>query len=284
MHGKTVIVTGAGSGIGLETADALARKGASLVLIELNPARGEAAVARIARRGSKPKLLVADLSSQADVHRVAGEILTSTPRIDVLINNAGAAFATRHITAEGLERTFALNHMGYFLLTYLLLDRIRASAPARIVSVASSGHRLTTLDFDDLQSEKNYSALQAYCRSKLANVLFTLALARRLRGSGVTANCVHPGDVRSRFRENLASNMRSRIYTWIRLWIVGITSAEGAQTSIYLASSPEVEGITGKYFAKCQVVESSDAAQDDVAAERLWVESLRLAGLPTVES
>jgi NAD(P)-dependent dehydrogenase (short-subunit alcohol dehydrogenase family) len=279
MHGKTVIVTGAGSGIGLETADALARKGASLVLVELEPARGDAAVARIAKSGSKPRLFVADLSRQTDVRRVAGEILASTPRIDVLINNAGAMFTTRQVTADGLERTFALNHLGYFLLTNLLLDRIIPSTPARIISVSSAAHRRATLDFDDLQVEKKYSGQDAYDRSKLANILFTRALSRRLQGTGVTANCLEPapGIVRSHFFENVGGWVR--VIVSILQPIASVTPAEGAKTSIYLASSAEVEGISGQYFAKCRVAKAAAAAEDDFAAEQLWVESLRLSGL-----
>src|ERR1700683_3777900 len=210
MHGMTVVVTGAGSGVGLETADALARKGAALVLIELNRHRGNAAVERIKKSGQKPRLFLADLSLQAEVRRGADEILDATPRIDVLINNAGAWFNERQVTIDRLERTFALNHMGYFLLTMLLLERIKASAPARVISVASDGHAQATLDFDDLQSENDYSGLKAYCRSKLANVLFTRALARRLNGSGVTANCLHPGRVLTSFLKNVTAYSSTR--------------------------------------------------------------------------
>jgi NAD(P)-dependent dehydrogenase (short-subunit alcohol dehydrogenase family) len=278
MKGKTVIVTGAGSGVGLETADALARKGASLILIELNRGRGEAAVVRIEQSGPKPRLFIADLSLQAEVRRVASEILASTPRIDVLINNAGAWFNERTVTAEGLECTFALNHLGYFLLTNLLLERIKVSAPARIISVASDGHAEAILDFDDLQCEKNYSGRMAYCRSKLANILFTLALARRLNGCGVTANCLHPGRVLSNFFENVMPLSSHEERTSALKGHGYVPTVDGSRTPIYLASSDEVEGITGEYFDNCQVIEPSKAAQDDIAAERLWTESLRLTG------
>jgi NAD(P)-dependent dehydrogenase (short-subunit alcohol dehydrogenase family) len=277
MPGKTAIVTGASSGIGLEAADALARQGAFLVLIARDPARGDAAVGRISKRGPKPRLFFADLSRQADVRRVAGEILASTPRIEVLINNAGAMFTTRQVTADGLERTFALNHIAYFLLTHLLLERIIASAPARIISVSSDAHSRVTLDFDDLQAEKKYSAGVVYGRSKLANILFTRALARRLQGTGVTANCLHPGLVGSRFFENVGGWIR--VAASISQSIIGRSPAEGAKTAIYLAASSEVEGITGQYFVNCNVAKVSNAAQDDIAAERLWADSLRFAGL-----
>jgi NAD(P)-dependent dehydrogenase (short-subunit alcohol dehydrogenase family) len=277
MEGKTVIVTGAGSGLGLETADALARKGAALVLIEIDPARGEAAVARISESGPSARLFVADLSLQADIRRVAGEILASTPRIDVLVNNAGAMFTTRQVTADGLERTFALNHLGYFLLTNLLLERIIASAPARIVSMASSAHRKFKLDFDDLQAERQYSSLVAYGRSKLANVLFTRSLARRLAGTGVTANCLAPGHVASHFFDDIGGGL-GLLFSITRR-VIGITPAEGAVTAINMASSSEVEGITGKYFVKRRIVNVFATAQDDAVAERLWAESLRLTGL-----
>ena len=279
MQEKVAVVTGAGSGIGLETADALARQGTSLVLITRDPARGEAAVARIAKNGPRPRLFIADLSQQVEVRRVAGEILASTARIDVLVNNAGAMFSSRQVTVDGMERTFALNHMGYFLLTYLLLDRILASAPARIVSVSSGAHLSVDIDFDDLQSEKEYSDNLVYKRSKLCNVLFTRALARRLQNTHVTANCLDPGMVRSRFFENAKGAMR--VFAQTMIPVFGVTPAVGAKTAIYLASSPEVEGITGQYFLKCKIAAPSTAAQDDLAAERLWTESLRLAGLQT---
>ena len=279
MYGKTVIVTGAGSGMGLETADALARMGASLILIEIDPIRGGAAVERIGKNGARPRLFIADLSQQAEVRRVAGEILESTPRIDVLVNNAGAMFSTRQVTADGLERTFALNHMGYFLLTCLLLDRVIESSPARIVSVASGAHFFIEIDFDDLQAETAYIPNDVYKRSKLCNVLFTRALSRRLQGTGVTANCLDPGMVHSRFFENATGEIR-QFAEWARTH--GDTPAVGAETAIYLASSPEVEGHSGHYFVKCKVATPSEAAQNDCVAEQLWTESLKLVGTQTV--
>lgn len=274
MTGKTVIVTGAGSGIALETADELASQGASLVLIDIDPVRGQAAVERIGRHGITPQLILGDLSLNAGCRQLAAEILEKVPRIDVLVNCAGAWFEDRQVTVDGLERTFALNHMGYFLLTNLLLDRIIASAPARIVCVASEGHAEVTLDFDDLQSEKAYptDGRQAYCRSKLANVLFTRVLARTLEGTGVTVNCCHPGRILTPFYNNLhrlppGSTEGHRPQT------------AGSYTVAYLASSPEVEDITGEYFDDRKPVGPAPSGLDDEAAERLWEVSLRIGGL-----
>jgi len=280
MKGKTVIVTGAGSGIGLATADELARAGASLILVELDPQRGIEAIAQLENYGPRPRLLLADLSVQVNVRRVAADILASTPKIDVLINNAGSWFNERRVTADGLEHTFALNHMAYFLLTHLLLDRIKESAPARIISVTSDGHAHATLDFDDLQSEKDYSGRDAYCRSKLANILFTRCLARRLQGTGVTANCLHPGRILTRFLTNVDDappEGESRETFWQRQGY--LPPADGAKTPVYLASSPDVEHVNGGYFIDCRVSEPSEWARDDAAGERLWKASLRFSGL-----
>lgn len=277
MKGKTAIITGAGSGVGLETADALARKGASLILIELVRERGEAAVARIEKTGARPRLLVADLAVQADVRRVAKEILDSTSRIDVLINNAGAWFTTRQMTVDGLEKTFALNHMAVFLLTNLLLERIVASAPARIISVSSDGHVEATLDLDDLQCKAHYDGRVSYCRSKLANILFTRALARRLQGTGVTANCLHPGHLLTNFFENSMPTTPESERAALLRKAGYVAASEGARTPVYLASSVEVEDVTGEYFANCTITKPADAALDDRVAERLWEESVRLS-------
>jgi NAD(P)-dependent dehydrogenase (short-subunit alcohol dehydrogenase family) len=275
LHGKTIIITGAGSGIGLETALGLASKGAALVIVDVDRGRGESAIERIERNGPSPRLFLADLSVQAEVRRVAGEILAATPRIEVLINNAGAMFMTRHETVDGLERTLALNHLGYFLLTNLLLDRIIASAPARIVSVSSRAHRFEALDFDDLQKKQNYSGQAAYFRSKLANVLFTRALAKRLCGTGVTANAAEPG-----WGMVLTNFFHSAGWETAPEHVArATTAAEGAKTSIYLASSSEVDGVNGQYFADCQAIAPADAALDEAAAERLWAESVQLCGL-----
>jgi retinol dehydrogenase 14 len=212
------------------------------------------------------------------VRRVAEDILASTPRIDVLINNAGAMYGTRQVTADGLERTFALNHMAPFLLTHWLLERLIASAPSRILCVSSAAHAHGDigLDFQDLQSQKNYSGITAYNRSKLANILFTRSLAKRLRDVGVTANCLHPGTVASRFFDSAdLRGWRGMVFPRL-IRLKGITPAEGARTSVYLASSSEVAGVSGKYFVNCKVAAVSRAAEDEVAADRLWEESLQL--------
>jgi NAD(P)-dependent dehydrogenase (short-subunit alcohol dehydrogenase family) len=278
IKGKICVITGATSGIGLETADALAALGAKLVLVGRERARGDAALARL--RSRKPdveaQVHYADLSRLAEIRRLA-ETLHALPRIDILINNAGAMFTRREVTADGLERTFATNHMAYFFLTELLRERLVASAPARIVNVASDAHRRAWLDFADLQSEKRYSGIQAYGRSKLCNILFTRELARRLAGTGVTANCLHPGFVASRFGDNNGGWFGLAIGAAKSLF--ALSPQHGAQTSVYLATSPKVTD-SGDYFDKCAPATPSRAARDDEAARRLWQESARLAGVP----
>lgn len=279
MKGKTCIITGATGGIGLELAARLAALGARLVLVGRNRDKGEAAIARL--RGDVPGVAVemhyADLSRPDEIRRLADVLLAAATRIDVLVNNAGAIFARREITRDGLELTFALNHMGYFRLTALLRERLIASAPARVVNVASEAHRRAHLDFDDLQCSRGYSGWRAYQRSKLANILFTRELARRLEGTGVTANCLHPGFVATGFGDNNRGVWRLGIA--IAKLVAAIPVRRGAETPVYLASSPEIEGISGKYFIKCREWQPSAAAQDDSAAARLWQESERLMGL-----
>src|SRR6266516_94329 len=219
----------------------------------------------------------ADMSAQAGVRHLAALVLDTYPRLDVLVNNAGGFWAHRHVTADGLEHTFALNHLAPFLLTSLLLDRLTASAPARIVTVASAAHAQGRIDFGDLQGERNYSGQRAYSQSKLANVMFTYELARRLDGTGVTATVCHPGVVRTSFgAEDQAAHMTGMI--WVaRLFMK--TPAQGALTPVYLASSPEVEGVTGRYFASRKPKTSSKASHDTTAAARLWQASAALAGM-----
>jgi NAD(P)-dependent dehydrogenase (short-subunit alcohol dehydrogenase family) len=283
LAGRTVVLTGGGAGIGLETADALAAHGARLVLLELDPDRGRAAAERVGRHGIPPRVLRVDLSSMAEVRRVAAEILATEPRIDVLVNSAGAWFDEFALTPEGLERTFALNHMAYFLLTNLLLERIVESAPARIVCVSSDGHVHETLDFDDLQNERDYAGdfpgFRSYCRSKLANVLFTRALARRLEGTGVTVNCCFPGYIMSSFHDTAVhATAGARDADG---GIPGLSPvADGAWTPAWLAGAPELEGVTGGYFEDRAIVEPSEAARNDEDGERLWRASAELAGLP----
>jgi len=277
IEGKLCVLTGATSGIGLVTAEELAAKGARVVLIGRDAIKGDAAVARIRRRApaAQVETRTADLSRLDGLRRLGSE-LRSLPRIDVLINNAGAMFWHRQTTADGLERTFALNHMAYFMLSCMLRDRLVESAPARIVNVASEAHRGATLDFDDLQGERSYRSWTAYGRSKLCNILFTRELAGRLAATGVTVNCLHPGFVASRFGDESGGPVP--IATAIGKRLFAISPERGALTSIYLASSPEVAGTTGLYFDKCAPAQPSAAAQDDAAARRLWQESARIAG------
>ena len=277
MAGRTVLVTGASGGIGLATAAGLAQLGARVGLVGRDAARSEAAAARLRAAGGKVDVFVADMSSQGEVRRLAEEVLAAYPRLDVLVNNVGGYWATRHATVDGLERTFAVNHLAPFLLTTLLLDRLRASAPARVVTVSSGAHARGSVDFEDLQGERVYSGERAYNQSKLANVMFTYELARRLQGSGVTANALHPGVVRTNFgREDPKG--------WMRLMLPVIrpllkSPEKGAATSVYLASSPEVQGVTGQYFTKRQAKRSSKASYDTTAAARLWDVSAALVGL-----
>ncbi|HLI20843.1 MAG TPA: SDR family NAD(P)-dependent oxidoreductase, partial [Stellaceae bacterium] len=219
----------------------------------------------------------ADLSRRGDIQRLASELLATAPRIDVLLNNAGGFFERRMTTEDGLEHTFALNHMGYFRLTALLRERLIASAPARIVNVASEAHRGARLDFADLQTARGYNGLKAYKRSKLANILFTRALARRLSGTGVTANCLHPGFVATSFGDNNRGWWGWAIAIGKRLTAISVE--RGAETPVYLASSPDVAGVTGSYFDQCRERQADAPARNDADAERLWMESERLAGL-----
>jgi NAD(P)-dependent dehydrogenase (short-subunit alcohol dehydrogenase family) len=276
---KTVLVTGATDGIGKETAQALASQGMRVVITGRNRQKGEAVLQDIKRATNNQNLhlLVADLSNMQEVTALAEAFKAQFDRLDILLNNAGAMFDVRQTTADGLESTFALNHMAYFLLTDLLLPTLKASAPSRIINVASSAHLQGKINWDDIQLTR-YSGMAAYYQSKLANVLFTNALARRLEGTGVTANSLHPGVVASKFGEN------SKL--WFVRAIVGlikrfaITPLQGAQTSIYLATSPQVEGVSGKYFDKKQVAKQNPAATDIAAQEKLWQISEQLLHQP----
>ena len=279
MQGKVVVITGATSGIGQVAAERLAGMGARMVLVARDKGRGEAALARLRARapGAAHSIHYADLSRLAEMKRVAAEIAAAEPRIDALINNAGALFSSRHVTEDRLELTFALNHMAYFLLTHGLRERLLASAPARVVNTASDAHKRANLDLDDLQSANGYSGFKAYVRSKLANILFTRDLARRLAGTGVTANCLHPGFVATRFGDQSGGFVSYAIRFWKKMF--AISSEEGAETLVYLASAPEVANVSGAYFYKCRPATPTKEAQDDAAAQRLWIESAKLAGL-----
>jgi len=277
MHGKIVVVTGATAGIGRVACERLAAMNATLALVARDRARAEVLAKELARAGAPHVTVhIADLSRLAEVRRITAE-LAALPRIDVLLNNAGAIFNQRQQTADSFERTFALNHLAYFALTDLLLARLRASAPARIVNVASEAHRGATLAFDDLQTARGYSGWLAYRRSKLCNILFTRALARRLAGTGVTTNALHPGFVAIYLGHNDGRVFRFGL--GIAKQFMAIPPVDGAKTPVYLASAPEVANLSGLYFDKCAVREPSPEAQNDESAERLWRDSARMTGL-----
>jgi retinol dehydrogenase-14 len=270
LHGKVILITGANSGIGKETALGLANMGASLVLVSRDEAKGQAAVKEIIQRSSNNsvELIIADLLLQKEVRRAAAEFLKTHSRLDVLINNAGTNFPSYAETEDGIERTMAVNYFAPFLLTNLLLDVLIKSGPSRVVNVASIGHFGRRLDLDNLTRDKSMGAsgLGAYGRSKLALVLFTYELARRLKGKPVTANCLHPGTIRTNIWSHAGAV--SPITRFASLFMK--SAKEGAQTSIYLASSPEVEGVSGKYFDNSKSVPSSPESYDEVVASKLW--------------
>ena len=287
MTRKVVVITGATSGIGQVAAEKLAGMGARIIQVARDRERGDVALRRLRQcaPGVAHAVYYGDLSRLSEMKRVAAEIATAEQGIDVLINNAGAMFSRRQVTEDGLELTFALNHMAYFVLTHGLRDRLTASA--RIVNTASDAHEVAPLDFDDLQSVKAYEASSfsewaryggpgfgVYGRSKLCNILFTRELARRLAGTGVTANCLHPGFVATRFGSQAGGLISFSLRIAKRF---ALSPQEGAETLVHLAASPEVAGMTGQYFHKCRPVTPSPAAQDDVAAQRLWEKSAELA-------
>jgi NAD(P)-dependent dehydrogenase (short-subunit alcohol dehydrogenase family) len=278
MQGKVVVITGGTSGIGQVSAEALAAKGARIVLVARSKNRGEATLARLREiaPGQGHSIHYGDVSLLVDLHRLAKEIGSAQPRIDVLINNAGAMFGQRQITPDGLELTFATNHMSYFILSNGLREQLAAAGTARIINTSSHAHYRGKIDFDDLQLERGYKSFPAYCASKLCNVLFTRVLARRLAASGVTANSLHPGFVNTRFGDQ-SGGWIGRIFGVMKL--MAISPAKGAETIIYLASSHEVAKTSGLYFYKCKPVEPSKLAQDDVVADRLWSETAKLAGI-----
>jgi NAD(P)-dependent dehydrogenase (short-subunit alcohol dehydrogenase family) len=279
MQGKVVVITGASSGIGQVAAERLAGQGARLVLVARDRARGEATLARLRERGPgvAHRAHYADLSLMGETRRVAAEIAAAEPRVDVLINNAGALFNTRRVTADGLELTFATNHVAYAVLTHGLRECLVARAPSRVINTASDAHRGATLAFDDLQAAQGYSGFKVYGRSKLCNILYTRELARRWAGTGVTANSLHPGFVATRFGDQ-SGGLFSYVVRAAKLFAA--TSPEkGAETLVYLASSPEVAAISGGYFYKCTLAQPTREAQDDAAARRLWSETERLAGI-----
>jgi NAD(P)-dependent dehydrogenase (short-subunit alcohol dehydrogenase family) len=291
MKGKVVVITGATSGLGQVAAENLAGMGARIVQVARNRERGEAALKRLNELG--PGLIhtihYADMSLLKEMRRAATEIAAAEQRIDVLINNAGAMFSSRHLTEDGLEQTFALNHMAYFVLTQGLQERLMASAPARVVNTASDAHEAAALDFTDLQSAETYArrnflewmryggpGFKVYGRSKLCNILFTRELARQLADTRVTANSWHPGFVATRFGDQSGGLISFSIRIAKRF---ALSPQQGAETLVYLASSREVEGITGRYFHRCRPATPSREAQDDAMAERLWTETAQLGRL-----
>lgn len=272
MTGKVVAVTGANAGIGKATAEALATMGATVVMTSRDAGRGRTALAEVREQSGSPdvELMSLDLADLTSVGAFATELLARHDRLDVLVLNAGLVLRHRTETAEGFEATFGVNHLGHFYLTTLLLDRLRESAPSRIVVLSSAAHKTARrgLDFDDLQSTRRYRAFDVYGRSKLANMYFTRELARRLSGTGVTVNAAHPGYVASNFARDGDLYLEPLVKLGAKLF--AISPAAGARTSVYLASSPEVEGVTGGYYARCKPASVSKAARDDIAARRLW--------------
>jgi NAD(P)-dependent dehydrogenase (short-subunit alcohol dehydrogenase family) len=270
MHGKICMVTGATAGIGEVTASALADMDATVIVVSRNETRCTATVERIKAKTGNPSVeyLVADLTSQKDIRQMVDEFKRQHNQLHVLVNNAGSFFLQRKESIDGIEATWALNHMSYFYLTKLLLDTLKSSAPARIVNVSSNAHVRERLDLEDVELNKGYSGFRAYGRSKLANLLFTYELARRLDGSGVTVNALHPGFVRTRIGNNSGKLAEWGWSLYARL-SGGLTPEEGAQTSIYLASSPDVESVSGKYFVKQKAVDSNPASYDKASAKRL---------------
>ncbi len=275
MNNKKVLITGATAGIGKITALELAKMGAQVVITGRNPQKTEAVAREISRLAGNLDVdyLVGDLSVQADMRRLANEYRRRYDRLDVLINNAAALFMRRQVSADGLEMSLALNYLAYFSLTLGLLDLVKASDPARIINVTSSAHRIARLSLDNLSMEKVYIGLIAYGRSKLMNVIFTYELARRLAGTGVTANCLHPGLFSSDLGSNNKGLYRPAFYLYHR---IAAPPEKGAETTIYLASSPEVEGVSGKYFVHKRAVTSSKSSYDPAAGARLWEVSLKL--------
>jgi retinol dehydrogenase-14 len=278
MSGRTVLVTGGTGGIGKATARGLAALGARVAITARDGGRAVAAAAEIRAPGGPPvEVFVGDMSAQSEVRRLGAELLAALPRIDVLVNNVGGFWNSRHVTSDGLELTFALNHLTPFLLTHLLAGRLIEGAPARVVTVSSDAQRLGRIDFDDLQGERSWSGQRAYNQSKLANILFTYELARRLDGTGVTANVLHPGIVRTGFGAEDPGRIQRVIMPFAPL--VMKTPERGALTSIHLASSPEVEGVTGRFFANCRPRRSSRRSYDRDDARRLWTVSAGLVGV-----
>jgi NAD(P)-dependent dehydrogenase (short-subunit alcohol dehydrogenase family) len=279
MSGKICLVTGATNGIGKAAAQALAQMGATVVIVGRNAPKTAKLVEEIRATSGNQNVdfLLADLSSQQEVRRLAEEFKSKYSHLHVLLNNAGGTFTTRQLSVDGIEMTFALNHLAYFLLTNLLLDTLKASVPARIINVSSDAHSGGKIEFDNLQGERSYSSFGPYGNSKLANILFTTELACRLEGTGVTVNALHPGLTSTGFGKNNPGLLMKIMGVVIPL--VGRSPEKGAETSIYLASSPEVQGITGKYFVDCKVTQPAPQAADSATARKLWDVSAEMVQL-----
>jgi NAD(P)-dependent dehydrogenase (short-subunit alcohol dehydrogenase family) len=275
---KVCLITGATSGIGKATLLSLARQGMSIVMVSRNKEKGESVRAAITEktRNEHIHLAVADLSSQQDIRKLASEIKSKYSRLDILVNNAGGIFGKRVLTVDGLELTFALNHLAYFLLTNLLLEILKAAPAGRVVNVSSQAHRYGSMEFDDPGFEKGYNAMKSYAQSKLANLLFTYELSRRLAGTGITANALHPGVVRTGFGKEL-SGIAGLVFK--RLDFLMRSPEKGAETVIWLASSSEPKQLTGKYFCDRREIRSSRVSYDHDAAKRLWESSVQMTGL-----
>lgn len=277
LDGRTALVTGASSGIGAETALGLARLGARVGLVGRDRARTERAAAHLSREtGGAADVFLADLSSQAEIRRLAGEVRARYPVLDILVNNAGAIFSERHVTVDGIERSWALDHLAYVLLTHELRRPLEAAPRARIVNLASAAHTRGRIDFEDLGGERRYSALKAYSQAKLGNVLFTYALARRLSGSTITVNAVHPGVVASDFAKNTSGGLG---FAWGLIRPFLISTEAGARTSLHVATAPELGGVSGRYFARNRETASSARSRDEDLQERVWTLSRRQVGI-----
>lgn len=279
MTGKTILITGGTGGIGKAAAIGLASMGARVGITGRDRARAERAATDIESESGNQAVdvFVADLSSQAEVRRMADEVLAAYPRLDVLVNNVGGFWSHRHTTADGLEHTFALNHLAPFLLTSLLLDRLASSAPARVVTVSSGAQSFGKVDFGDLMGEQDYSGQQAYNQSKLANVMFTYELARRIDGTGVTATVLHPGMTNTSFSAEDPARVMAPVVFLARPFMR--SPKKGAQTLVYLASSPAVEGVTGSYFVNRKAKKSNQSSHDRGLTTRLWQVSSDLVGV-----
>jgi NAD(P)-dependent dehydrogenase (short-subunit alcohol dehydrogenase family) len=279
MQGKVCLITGGTNGIGKSTALALARQGATVVIVGRSAQKTRQVVEEIRRATGNRSVdaLLADLSSQADVRRLASDFQRQYTHLHVLLNNAGGSFLTRQLSVDGLEMTLALNHLAYFLLTHLLLDTLKASAPARIINVSSDAHANGKIEFDNLQGERSYAGLGPYGNSKLANILFTTELARRLEGTGVVVNALHPGLTSTGFGKNNPGWLMAIMGVVIPL--IAQSPEKGARTSVYLDSSPEAAQVTGKYFANAKVTRPAPQAADTAVARRLWAVSAEMVHL-----